>query len=793
MKAAKTRRDWTDKIAVNLADLAARHRGWVILGTLILVLAAASGARNLRFANNYRIFFSPENPELVAFENLQQTYTKNDNILFVVKPAEGSVFTPEIAGAIEELTAAAWHIPYAIRVDSVTNFQHSWADGDELTVEDLIRGGAELSAAQLEDKRRIAQAEPLLDGFLVSSDATAAGVNVTLQYPEKSLAEVPEAAGHARELAAGLEAEHPGVTVAVTGISMLNHTFAEAGQKDLLTLVPVMYLVLILVMIAVLRSFTGTFATLAVVFFSTATAMGIAGHLGFHIDPISAMAPTIILTLAIADSVHVLVSMLSAMRRGQEKHQALRESLRINLVPVTVTSVTTIVGFLSLNFSDAPPFRLLGDVTAIGIAAAWFYSITFMPALISWLPVRVKLTGPKPGRAGGALSWLARLVTARYRAVLVTTAAAAIAVIAMVPALELDDQWIEYFDRRVEFRVDAEYALDHLTGLYLIDYSLEAGKAGGINEPAYLEDLERFTQWLRDQPEVLHVYSYADVIKRLNKNMHGDDERFNRLPDERELAAQYLLLYELSLPYGLDLNDRISVDKSATRLTATMAEMTTAEVRAFLDRSRGWLGDQGLTAEPTGPTAMFSYISARNIESMLRGNALAVALISLILIVSIRSIKLGALSLVPNAVPILMTFGIWTLLVGRVGMAAATVSATSLGIIVDSTVHFLSKYVRARREKGLDRPGAITYAFETVGLAIALNAVILAAGFGVLALSTFKVNAEMGLLTAIAVVVALVVDFLLLPALLMVGHSNDNLRQPIERKTDAYPTYPQAA
>ncbi len=639
----------------------------------------------------------------------------------------------------------------------------------------------------------MALAEPLLHGFLVSRDATAAGVNVTLQYPEKSLTEVPEAAGAARELAARIESEHPGTTVAVTGISMLNHTFAEAGQKDLLTLVPLMYLVLVMVMVVVLRSFTGTLATLAVIALATFTAVGSAGYLGFAIDPISAMAPTIILTLAIADSVHVLVSMLTLMRRGEDKLSALRESLRINFLAVTITSVTTIVGFLALNFSDAPPFRRLGNVTAIGIAAAWLHSTTLMPALVSLLPVRVKLRGPRPTRADGLLTRLARLVTTRHRAVLLTTGAAAIAAVAIVPALELDDQWIEYFDDSVEFRRDAELALDHLTGLYNLDYSLEAGGAEGIHDPAYLRGLESFTRWLRDQPEVLHVTSYADVVKRLNKNMHGDDARWHRLPDDRELAAQYLLLYELSLPYGLDLNDRINVDKSATRVTATIEEMTTVEVRKFLDRSRAWLAEQGLVAEPTGPTAMFAYISERNIESMLGGNALAVALISLILIASIKSFRLGALSLVPNAVPILMTFGVWTLLVGRLGMAAATVSATSLGIIVDSTVHFLSKYVRARREKGFDRPGAVIYAFETVGLAIALNAVILAVGFGVLAFSTFRVNAEMGLLTAIAVVIAVAVDFLLLPALLMIGHEKETLGYENERKDHENQIIPQAA
>ena len=157
--------DRIDRAALRLADIAIRHPWRVIAAALVLVGIALAGAPNLRFANNYRVFFSPDNPELVAFEHLQATYTKNDNILFVVKPEQGTVFTPRTTSAVEELTAEAWKIPYAIRVDSVTNFQHSWADGDELTVEDLIRDGAGLSVEQLANRRAIAQAEPLLDGL----------------------------------------------------------------------------------------------------------------------------------------------------------------------------------------------------------------------------------------------------------------------------------------------------------------------------------------------------------------------------------------------------------------------------------------------------------------------------------------------------------------------------------------------------------------------------------------------------------------------------------------------------
>jgi predicted RND superfamily exporter protein len=273
---------------------------------------------------------------------------------------------------------------------------------------------------------------------------------------------------------------------------------------------------------------------------------------------------------------------------------------------------------------------------------------------------------------------------------------------------------------------------------------------------------------------VRHVASYADVVKRLNKNLHGDDPDFYTMPAERDQAAQYLLLYELSLPFGLDLNDRIAVDKSATRVTATIdGHVTTRETRALLTRATAWFEEHApprMRAVPSGAGVMFAYISQRNIHSMLRGNVLAVVLIAGIMVLTLRSLGLGLLSLIPNTVPILMTFGVWAMVAGKVGMAAAMVSVSSLGIVVDDTVHFLTKYLRARRERGLDRAGAVRHAFRTVGGAIVATTVILTAGFLVLALSTFRINFELGLLTAIALMLALLTDFFLLPALLLWGH-----------------------
>jgi len=754
-----------DAFATAFAERVLRYRLWVIAGSVIVAFAIFVNAFSLQFSSNYRVFFSSDNPELTTFETFQATYTKNDNFLFVIEPDDGVVFTPETLAAVEELTAEAWQIPFSIRVDSVTNFQHTRAIGDNLIVEDLVRNARALTPADLAEKQAIALAEPLLRDQLLTPDAATTAVNVVLQYPEKSMTEVPTAAAAARALRDTIEAKFPNLDISLTGVSMLNNAFAESGQADMATLVPVMYLVLLLVTVAVLRSISATAVTLGVIMLSTMVGMGAAGMMGVALTPISASAPTVIMTLAIADSIHILMSMRSFMREGMDKHRAIVEAVRVNFLAVGITSLTTIVGFLTLNFSDSPPFWHLGNITAIGIAAAWVFSITALPALMSLLPMKVRAV-----KAGGrsAMERFADWVIAWRRGLLATMTALSLGFIAMIPQIEFNDKWVEYFDTRIEFRTESDKALQHF-GMYPIEFSVPAGDAGGVSEPAFLAKLEAFTEFLRAQPNVTHVYSLSDIMKRLNRNMHGDDPAFYNLPEQRDLAAQYLLLYELSLPFGLDLNDRINIDKSATRITATLGNTTTMGVKRFLAAADDWLAENApdLRTPPTGAQVMFTYITDRNVSNMILGTIVAISAIALILMVALRDWKLGLLSMVPNGLPILITFGAWALIVGEVGFSVATVASISLGIIVDDTVHFLTKYVRARREKDYSPEDAIRYAFRTVGAALVVNTLILVAGFLVLMTSTFKLNVDLGLLTAMAIVFALMLDFLLLPALLL--------------------------
>jgi predicted RND superfamily exporter protein len=755
-----------DAATTAYARWAIRWRWAIIAFSLALVATTAVGVLHLGFATNYRVFFSDDNPYLQAFEELQNVYIKDDNISFVIKPAEGDVFTPEMLTAIRGLTDEAWKLPFVTRVDSLTNFQNSFAEGDDLTVEDLVQRHAVLDSNAIARIRGVALSEPMLVNSLISPDGTTTSVYAQLTLPEERPDEVVFAMNEARALADVFRAENPDARVAITGLVALNSAFMEASMSDMATLIPIMYGVLLLVMVLLLRSLGGTLATLAVIGFSAATAMGLAGWAGVQLTPPSSVAPTVILTLAIADSIHLLVTMLKEMRTGATKRDAIVESIRINFQPVFLTSLTTVIGFMSLNFSDAPPFHDLGNMTATGVVAAWFYSIVFLPALIAVMPLRIKQRA-ETGRS--AMERLAEFVIARRRVLIWGTAAVVIGLGAMIPRIELNDQFVQYFDESIPFRADTDFAMENLSGIYQVNWSLDAGQEGGVSDPDYLKRVEEFTVWLKAQPGVVHVSTTTDMFNRLNRNMHGDDPAWYRLPGDRELAAQYLLLYEMSLPYELDLNNRINIDKSATRLIATTENFTTNELRALEAAAEGWLAENlpSASGEATGPVIMFAYITKRNAESMFIGTALAFALISVTLILALRNFRLGLLSLVPNAVPALMAFGLWSILVGQVDVASSIVAATSLGIIVDATVHFLSKYSRARRQRGEDPEASIRYAFSTVGTALWVSSAILVAGFAVLGFSTFKLNHSMGLLTAIAIAMALLVDFLLLPALLL--------------------------
>jgi predicted RND superfamily exporter protein len=769
-----------------------KFRFLVILASFAVVFLAGTGLPKTQFSSDYRIYFSEDNQHLKAFEDLQATFTKSDNVMFVLAPANGHVFTPETLSIIEEITEMSWQLPYSIRVDSITNYQHTIAEEDDLLVDNLITDAKSLTVEQIAYAKNVALNEPSIAGRLIAHNADVTGINVSMEMPGLDPSkETPEVAKAAYEIKTYLNEHYPDLTVYVTGQIIFDNAFKEAAMYDLSHIVPLAFLIAIgciaVYMFAASRSiitiFSGSFAILIVIITSIVFALGISAWLGMDITTASANAPTMILTLAIADSIHILASFFQQMQSGKTKAQSVIESLRINQQPVFLTSVTTIIGFLSLNFSDSPPFRDLGNIVALGVLGAWAFSVLLLPALIMLLPFRVQ---SRENKQGGWTVTLSNWVIANSKRLLISTMVIMAACISFLPQNELNDVWVEYFDEPMRQRQAADFTRERLTGLGYVSFTVDAGEEGGINNPEYLVDLEKAASWLAEQPEVLHVSTFTDVMKRLNKNMHGDDPNAYKLPDNAELASQYLLLYEMSLPYGLDLNNQVDINKQKTRLTGFLGKTSTSQLIGLEERAQEWFAtnvpnlkfSRGISSD-----IMFAHIGQNNIRSMLKGTFIALIIISIVLAFSLRSTYYGFVSLVPNLLPALVAFGVWGMTVAQIGIGLSVVFGMTLGIVVDYTVHFLSKFLRAKRENQLSTEDAIRYAFSTVGVALLVTTFILFANFAVLTISDFSMNSDMGLMTAVTIVVALLVDFFFLPPLLLflVG----NMRKQAQLKTNS--------
>ncbi len=825
---------------VKFGHFIVNHKWLVLFLSIALSFLAAFGASFLEIKTDYRVFFSEDNPQMLAFEDIQDTYDKADNVMFVLTPKDGKVFTKQTLKTIHWITEEGWKTPYATRVDSITNYQHTWVtpeDEDYMLVGALLcipdktadidsecehEGVTEqmidsLTPQQIEQLSEIILHEPQLLNRMINPDKSVTAVNVTVQIPSdpdleglegKARAEkqaeiltaVPKITAFARDLRQRIMERDPNIEVRMTGVIMMNNAFAETGQNDMMTLTPLMlFLVIPIALFLMLRSISGTVSSVFVIIFSIVAAMGGAGWLGIYMTGPLFSVPTIVATMAVADSVHLLVTFLQNMRRGMNKNDAMVESLRINMMPIFLTSVTTIIGFLTMNFSEVPPLRDLGNTVAVGVAWAFFLSVTFLPAIMLILPVKHTINEDNAGNR--TMDKLADFVITKRRILLPTMAALSIAIIAFLPKNDLNDEFVKYFDETIDFRVDSDYTADNLTGLYVMFYSVKSGQQDGIHESKFLDTIEAFSAYAKQQPEVLHVQSYGDVMKRLNKSMNGDKNPCYELPKQsldtgcnavlqepdeegvdlntriRELTAQYTLMYETSLPRGMDLNNQLNGDKSSTRMQLSLKNISSKEVIVLEEKFAAWFKQNapGIEISASSPAIMFSHVGQRNIYSMIEGTAIALILISIILGIALRSFKLGLLSLIPNIIPMAVAFGIWGIFKGQVGMGLSVVMGMTLGIVVDDTVHFLSKYLRARREKNMDQAEAVRYAFHTVGMALTVTTIVLVLGFLVLGMSHYVMNSEMGIMTAITLAAALIIDFLLLPPLLMLFKQSEKV------------------
>ena len=749
-----------------ISTIVARRWLTILISLLVMLVLAAGATRLIVVDVDFRNHFSESDPHLIALEQLEETYALSDVVLVAVAPHDGTIFTRETLVAIEELTEQLWRTPYATRVDSISNYTHSEGFEDELVVEQLIDEASSLSDTDIERIMDIAFGTEEIAGRFVSRDGRVAGLVVSIILPDENRESAKrEVTDYLYETAADAREKYTSTDYHLLGGLILNRVIGDALDDETAILGPIALGTMLLVALVLIRSIWGTLAIVLMILTVIPSALGFAGWTGLKLFGESGAALFVLMAVTVAHSVHIIEAMAGGLRQGMARTEAAIHAVQVNVWPVFLTSFTTAIGFLSLNFVDMPPFKVMGNIVAFGAMCAFAFSVTLLPAFLSLLPIRARKMRENKQDPFDRLS---RFVISYRTILLCFFGILTVFLVAGISKIELRENWLEVLDESYEFRRSADFLSKNFPGVETYEYSLDSGREGAVTDIEYLEQVEAFADWYREQPEFVHIFSIADIMKRLNKNLHGDNPDYYALPDDPELAAQYLLLYEFSLPVGRDLNNLIDHDRRATRATVSVKSMSSLEKINLDDRARAWLRQNapGMEIGATGISIVGSHSIQRNIENMLQGTFVAMAIVSLLLFAIFRSIRLGLVSLIPNFLPAAMAMGLWGYLVGEVGVPAAVVTAIAFGIIVDDTIHFMTKYTDSRKAGKLPSE-SVQIAFRSVGRALFTTTVVFGLGFMVFGASGVVGNQVLGLLVGITVIIALLADFFFLPPLLM--------------------------
>ena len=751
-----------------LANAIIKNRLLSIVGSLFFMLFLGIGSQYLTFDPDLESFFPENHPATQLNNEIDETFIPTDNIIIAIDGRGTSIFKKRTLDLIERLTELSWTIPHSVRVDSLTNFSYVRSEADDLLVEPFIENALSLSDGYIEERSKIVETQDAIFGSIISKDKETTVISIVIDPPgEDQAARLTETIEHILNFLQLELPKYQELDIRLLGNPYQEYISPRLVQTEMPYILPLMIILIFLSVFFLLRSTYAVFATLGVVVCSVVANFGSIGWIGNSLNQMIITYPILVITLALADCVHLFTIYFQERAKEVSSRNAMIRSLELNLQPLFLTTITTCIGFLSFNVLEIEPLRNLGNGIAIGVGLAFIFTIFLIAPLTSYFDI----SPPKTISGQTAIAnKIAKFSLKNGKKLIWIVPAISLILICLIPLNNLDENPTQmYSDRFTSFAPDTIW-LDERMGVTFPVSFKATSPTGNVSSPKFLNQVDEFTEWLEGLDEVNHVTSLATTMKTLNRSMHGDDDNWKIIPENEDLASQYLFFYEMSLPLGLDLNSSISQDRGTIKIASSLKDMSSKEYLSFSEKVDDYLVTNNLLdtiSPPAGFRVVFTFINEVIVNNLLVGVFLGLILITLILGLFYRSFVFGIISSFPNVLPIGTAFGIWALVNGNVGFMVAVGMGSTLGIIVDFTVHLLSKYDLARTELQKSPEESIIYSFEAVGFPLIIMTVVLSIGFLALTLVSFKPLGDFARFSSIAFMTALFIDFFLFPQLLV--------------------------
>lgn len=780
--------EFLNHLFTQLAGFTYDHRWLMSLACLLVLSVCGYLASLVRFDNSFESFFNKNDRVYEQFLTFRDDFGSDEisYILYDAPAKEYGVWDIGVMQTIQRLTRELeTTVPFVKRVVSLPNVEFMEGKDDTLYIHDLLKTFPD-SQDKLLDIRDKVLAKPVYVNGLTSRDGVYGAIILDMEKssidPVSHIMVDPRKGNQIYNLFPQATCTaidtilkrygDSGVRFYHTGDVPLNSAYNIITQRESSSLGAITIVVIGLLLLVFFRNMVGVIGPLAVVCCSLMMTVGFMGMVGWQFDFIFIILPTILISVGVADSVHIISDFKTHYTSLNNRREAIKQTAYFTGVPCLFTSVTTVAGFTSMSISPIKAIKHFAIYSGIGVACAFLLSMTLLMVFLSFGKKAPSIARQKVSKGpAGMAAVLSRVadVNIRYKYMIIAFFAVLFVFSALgISRITIDSNLLSEFSDRVEVKRATEYVDSVMGGSISYSYIFDTGQQDGVMAPEILKAIETLQQRAEEDEIVLKTYSIVDVIKDINRSLHNEDEAFYKLPDSRDFTAQYLLLYEMS--GGDELDNYVTPNFSRANLEIRTAFVDSSRAKQLIETLDGTVRSMGLSIQPpsvTGIGALWYQLIDYIVKSQLTGFSLAFVVITVFLCILFRSVKVGLISMIPNLAPVVITLG----MMGWAGIPLdyikLLIGCIAIGIAVDDTIHLVNRYRYTFARTG-DYTKALYESMAHVGKALVITSVVLFCGFHVLAFSVMASMVQFAILIAATILVALAADFFLLPSLLLV-------------------------
>ena len=746
-------------------DFLEKYKFIIIISITVVVALLSLSLKNLSYEGSYKIWFDKNSQIMKKYEAFRSRFSGDDTFIVAFQDKKG-IFNKRAVDTIIHLTQEFQKIEGVRKVESLSNYQYISSEEDDIIVEDFLYGDENLTR-----KKQEALQDHLILNQLISQDATTTMIAISLREAVGSDEAVNIAVFKKLQTLLHQEMQKSGYRFYITGMPAITASLVTISQHDAMILMPLAVVMVVVLLFFIFRSFLGVLVPSIVVVFTFLSVVSLQILLGYKLNNFTVNIPSFVTAIAIADAMHLYLAWVYYKLKKQTTKEALTQAMRSNIVPMTLTSFTTAVGFATLGISPIEPIATLGIAITTGAVLAFLLSITLVPAIILTHKEEKKVLHVRIFNLTH-ISGYGAFIRRYDKQIVVLFSLIMIVVSLGLFQLKVDSNSIKYFAKDTLVRSGANFVQKNLTGSMRYEIIVDSQSKEGVKSPQFLKAIEHFEKALsKEFQNVRFITSLKDIVKRMQKVLNKDAK--TEIPQDKNLIAQYLLLYSMSLPQGMELNDKIDTQERYLRVTINTDIVDSSQDLQMI----AWIEhyfqkNTPYSAEIQGQTAIFAYMQSSVTDTLILSISLTLCIVAITMLLIFKNVKMLFLFLLPNIAPILFVGGIMGYLNIPVDIGIAISAAVILGIAVDDTIHFFSKYFESLHVRNFEE--SIDYILSHSGHAMILTTLILSSTFAIFGVSSFVPNVNFAIVTVSALNIALVFDLVVVPALLSLFYTKNS-------------------